>query len=140
MVLAHVVVLDRVICMYFLTSTERGKSPSLFHVARPSPNLAFFKTHLSSFHLRPNLEEKEDPAPGFLLLGLKSPPGQTGESKVDRQCTDHDKEATQVIGRKFLDQEGVKEDVEAGHDDVEQEETQGWGDNVFFALLLNHVK
>ena len=96
--------------------------------------------HLSSLQLRPNLEEKEDPTPSLLLFRLESPPGQAGESKVDRQCTDHDKEATQVIGRKFLDQEGVKEDVEAGHDDVEEEETQGWGDNVLFALLLNHVK
>ena len=96
--------------------------------------------HLSSFELRPNLEEKEDPTPGLLLLRFKSPPGQAGERKVERQCTDNDEEATQVIGGEFLDQEGVKVDVEAGHDDVEHEEAQGWGDNVFFALLLNHIK
>ena len=100
----------------------------------------FFKTYLSSFQLRPNLEEKEDPTPRLLLLLFTSPPGKAGESKVDCQCTEHDKEATQVIRGKFLNQEGVKVDVEARHDDVEQEETQGWGDNVFFALLLNDTK
>ena len=61
-----------------------------------------FKTYLSSFQLRPNLEEKEDPTPRLLLLLFKSPPGKAGESKVDRQCTEHDKEATQASGQKEL--------------------------------------
>ena len=74
---------------------------------------------MSSFQLRPNLEEKKSPTPAFLAFGFKSPPGEACEGKVHRQCTDNDEEATQVIGPKFLDEQRVKVDVEAGHDDVE---------------------
>ena len=75
--------------------------------------------HLSSFQLRPNLEEKESPTPVFLALWFKSPPGEAGKGKVHAQRTDNNEETTRVTGPKFLDEQRVKVDVEAGHDDVE---------------------
>ena len=78
-------------CLTHVISSEMSCHSESF--LRYKTNISF---HLSSFQLRPKLEEQKNPAPVLLVGRFKSPPGKTSKSKVHRQCTDDDKEATSV--------------------------------------------
>ena len=55
-----------------------------------------YHSHLTSFELRPYLEEEKDPTPSFLESRFYPPPGDAGEDEVEGQGYQDDKTAVPV--------------------------------------------
>ena len=55
-----------------------------------------YHSHLTSFELRPYLEEEKDPTPSLLESRLYPPPGDAGEDEVEGQGHQDDGTAVPV--------------------------------------------